>query len=60
MNVENDSSVHKFVIMLSLVSASSKAQISKDIAGGPKDYRKLLLKKWLDNILSLLFFGKTM
>ena len=44
MNVENDSSVHEFVIMLSFVSASSKAQISRVIAGGPKDYRKLLLK----------------
>lgn len=45
MNVENDSSVHKFVIMLSFVSASTKAQISKVIARSPEDYRKLLLKK---------------
>lgn len=45
MNVENDSSVHKFVIMLSFVSASTKAQISRVIAGSPEDYRKLLLKK---------------
>lgn len=42
MHVENDSSVHEFVIMLSVLSA--KAQIGSVIAGGPKDYRKLLLK----------------
>lgn len=44
MNVENDSSFPKLVIMLPFVSASSKTQINRVIVGGPKDYRKLPLK----------------
>lgn len=59
MNVENDS-VHKFVIMLSSVLANSKVQISKILAGKPKRLQKIAVKIWHDNILSLLFFGKTM
>lgn len=59
MNVENDW-VHKFVIMLSSVLANSKVQISKILAGKPKRLQKIAVKIWHDNILSLLFFGKTM
>lgn len=48
---------------MSLASASSQAQISRVLPGGPKDYRKLLLKMtwqhlkkffWQNNVVSQL------